>query len=325
MSSPNLGCRVPVLLIIFNRPEETKRCIEALSVVKPATVFLAADGPRQEGDQQLCRETRAVAESISWPCEIEKNYANENLGCGVRVQTAIDWAFDKTDQLIILEDDCIASSSFFPFCEQLLSYYNDNLRVMHVSGNNFQLDSSQCQYSYYFSKYTHAWGWATWKRAWQNFDWDMSGWPDYKSKNRIREYCDDPLEQRYWTGIFDQMYKGAPDVWDYKWNFSCWRNNGVAILPSVNLVTNIGYGENATHTTGKNRFMDLPAGDIGEIFHPPEVVQNYQADKYTYDHNFGGIDRFLQNKWQSRLRRSLPPVDWVFRAARKIRNTTSQR
>ena len=194
---------VPVLLIIFNRPELTRRTLEAIARAKPQSLLVAADGPRSAEEVDRCEQARALIRNVDWECDITTNFSDTNLGCGIRVHTAIDWAMSKYEELIILEDDCIPSTTFFRFCEELLSYYRDDERVMHISGNNFQRGLRRTEYSYYFSKITHAWGWATWKRAWKHFDWDMASWPEFKREGLIESFCDDPYERKYWTDIFD--------------------------------------------------------------------------------------------------------------------------
>ena len=172
----------PVLLIIFNRPEHTRRALAAIRRVRPRSLLVVADGPRSAAEATLCARTRDVISEVDWDCTVLRSYSEKNLGCGIRVHTGIDWAFSQFEDLIVLEDDCIPDPSFFSFCEQLLEYYRDDERVMHISGNNFQPDQPSTSYGYYFSKYTHAWGWATWRRAWKHFDWALEHWPELRNE-----------------------------------------------------------------------------------------------------------------------------------------------
>lgn len=316
---------VPVLLIIFNRPELTRQVLEAIARVKPKTLLVAADGPRFSEEAALCEQTRKLINRADWGCNIRTNFSDTNLGCGVRVYTAIDWAMSQFEELIILEDDCIPEPSFFYYCRSLLEYYRHDERIMHISGNNFQAGQSRTKYSYYFSKYTHAWGWATWKRAWRHFDWQMKSWPDLRKQGLVETFCNDEYEQKYWNEILDRMHEGAPDVWDYQWNYACWSQNGLAILPNKNLVSNIGVGEDATHTRGGSPFMNLPTQAILEISHPPFVNRNREADQYTFDHNFGGEAMKEADAWQSRLKKQLRPLSLPFRAARRFWRWLSSR
>lgn len=297
--------RTPVLLIVFNRPEKTRSSLEAIAKAEPETLLVAADGPRNENESGLCAQTREIVDSMDWDCTVLKNYADRNMGCGVRIYTAIDWAFSMYDELIILEDDCIPGIDFFRFCSELLDNYRDKDKVMHISGNNFQGGQSRTRYSYYFSKYTHAWGWATWKRAWQHFEWDMRSWPAFRDQGKIRQMCSNKTERDYWTRIFDQMLEGADDVWDYKWNFSVWKQAGLVIVPDVNLVSNIGFGEGATHTKQENAFSNLPIQSLDTIVHPENIERNIEADEFTYDHNFGGLEAKRNRFLKHRIRRFL--------------------
>lgn len=308
----------PVLLIIFNRPELTRKAVQAIAAGRPKVLLVAADGPRSEAEKTLCEATREVIREVDWDCKIRTLYAEKNMGCGVRVYTAIDWAMSQYEELIILEDDCIPDPSFFSFCDELLARYRNDTRVLHISGNNFQLPQTNVAESYYFSKYTHAWGWATWRRAWKHFDWSLKFWPELKDKGLVERWCEDPYEQRYWKAIFDKMYLGAPDVWDYQWNCCVWAQHGLVILPSVNLVSNIGFGKDATHTQGYSPYMNLTTTEIGHLSHPSYVVRNNLADTYTFNHNFGGLAMKRADSLSQRLLRVTRPISMPFRAVRKI-------
>jgi len=174
---------------------------------------------------------------------------------------------------------------------------------MHISGNNLQHDRSRMEYSYYFSKYTHIWGWASWRRAWKYYDVDIKTWPEFKKQGMISANCEDIHEQKYWTDIFDHVCSGVVDTWDYQWLYTCWSQNGLSILPSTNLVSNIGFGEDATHTLGDSPLANIPTSDIWDIKHPPYVVRNKHADMYAFDNHFGG--RYMKQANKISLRRIL--------------------
>jgi hypothetical protein len=295
----------PVLLIIYKRPELTRRALALIAEAKPSRLFVAADGPRNAAEADACRAAREAVTDFSGECEVLTDFSDRNLGCGIRVHTAITWAFTMTEELVILEDDCLPNASFFHFCNELLEKYRHDQRVMHISGDNF-VGKPQEPYSYYFSKYTHAWGWATWKRAWTHFDWTMARWPQLKAAGLVAHWCPDEYEQRYWTDVFDKMHGGAPDVWDYMWMFACWSQSGLSILPSVNLVRNEGWGPDATHTQA---VVDMPATvDLGTIHHPPFVIRDLLNDAVTYDRNFGGSWMRIMNSPRERWRRRLSPL-----------------
>lgn len=317
--------KTPVLLVIFRRPEHTRRALAAIRRARPTTLLVAADGPRTRDEAVPCAEARAVIDGVDWDCNVLTNYAATNLGCGIRVHTGIDWALSRFDDVIVLEDDCIPEPTFFYFCEELLERYRDDDRVMHISGNNFQPMQPGTDCSYYFSKYTHAWGWATWRRAWVHFDWALERWPELKLQQVIEKWCDDPYEQRYWTDIFDRMHGGVPDVWDYQWNFCCWARNGLSILPAVNLVSNIGDGPDATHTRHPSPFLNRPTWPIGPLRHPVSVARNEAADTYTFASNFGGDAMKAADSPRARLRARLGPLLGPLRAAKRLARIVDRR
>jgi hypothetical protein len=304
----------PVLLIIYKRPDLTRRALAAIPAANPPRIFVAADGPRTELEAEACNAARAAVDEVNG-IEVVKNFADQNLGCGVRVHTAITWALAHSEEVIILEDDCLPNASFFRFCNELLGRYRDDERVMHVSGDNFVGREHSGPYSYYFSKYTHASGWATWRRAWRHFDWRMERWPELKAAGMVEAWCSDPYEQRYWREMFDRLSGGEREVWDLQWNFSMWSQGGVSVLPSVNLVVNDGWGPDATHT---KTALSWPASEeLGEIEHPPYVVRNVAADAITFDRNFGGAAMREYDSPRARFRRRIDPMLRPLRAVKR--------
>jgi hypothetical protein len=310
---------VPVLLVIFNRPELTRRALAAFRRVRPKTLLIVADGPRSAAESAICAQTRDVISEIDWECSVRTNYADENLGCGIRVHTGLDWAFAQFEELIVVEDDCVPTDSFFSFCAELLAHYRDDERVMHIGGFNLQPTSPVTNHSYYYSKYTLASGaWATWRRAWRFYDASLASWPVAKSEGLVENWCDDPYERKYWSEIFDRMHRGAPDVWDYQWNYACWIQNGFAILPSVQLATNIGFGADATHTKSPIPSLMLPPGEIDRIEHPPFMIRNREADAYVFENNFGGGAMRRDDSSGARLRRRMGPILRPLRVLKRV-------
>ncbi len=298
----------PVALIIFNRPETTQRVFEAIAKARPTKLLVIADGPRKPEEEAKCREARAIVQQVDWPCEVLTNFAEQNLGCGVRPATGLDWVFSQVEEAIILEDDCLPAPSFFGYCQELLTRYRQEERIVHISGNNFQNGQSRTEASYYFSKYSHNWGWATWRRAWQHFDYQMKTWPEFKQDGRFQKICDDPYEQKYWSEIFDHVHRGVRDIWDAQWLYACWSHNGLSILPNVNLISNVGFGAQATHTAERTDVMELPTQDIWKIKHPLTIERQVEADRYTFDHVFGGRAMRAQNSLPMRVRRRLSGI-----------------
>lgn len=276
----------PVAMLIFNRPETTARVFARVREVKPPVLLVVADGPRatRPDEAERCAATRSVVARVDWNCRVMTNYSEVNLGCKRRVSSGLDWVFNTVEEAIVLEDDCLPHPSFFRYCEELLARYREDTRIMAVSGDNFQLERRHSTYSYYFSRYNHVWGWASWRRAWQHYDVNMRLWPEVRDGGWLKGVLQDSRRVAYWTEIFDLVYSGKIDTWDYQWTFANWIQNGLAVLPSVNLVSNIGFGQSATHTSGTSVFADLPVKEMRFPLNPPPfVMRDHAADRHT-DH-----------------------------------------
>lgn len=295
----------PVVLIIFKRPDLTARVLAAIAQARPSLLLVIADGPRAAYPEEAekCRQTRALLQSVNWPCEVRTCFSDTNMACGRRVATGLDWVFNQVEQAIILEDDCVAHPSFFGYCQELLERYRDEPRIMQISGNNFQPAGWRCPYSYYFSRRMHVWGWATWRRAWRLFDADMLQWPSFRDAGRLTEVLDDPFEVMMWQRYFDANYKGRVDVWDTQWIFACWLHGGLSITPAVNLVSNIGFRADATHTTWQTKMADRPTADIGELRHPPGIEIASAEDAWDFLEVFNGRSFTRRNRLHRRLAR----------------------
>lgn len=278
--------KTPVLMIIFNRLDTTKVVFEAIRKARPPRLYVAADGPRPHvpSDKEKCAATRRIVESVDWPCEVKTLFQDENLNCGRAPSTAMSWFFEHEEQGIILEDDCLPSQSFFRYCQELLDRYKDDHRVMHIGGNNFLKGwRNDEDYSYYFSRSGHIWGWATWRRAWQKFDFDIQLYPKLKQSGYFDNFFLNRLEKTYRLRKFDLTVanRGRVDWWDYQWDFARFANSGLAIVPQVNMVKNLGFGEGATHTVnGTNTMTTMQAGEMEfPIKHPPFVIRDIESDK----------------------------------------------
>ena len=274
----------PVALIVFNRPDVTERVFKRIAEAKPQTLLLIADGPRTKDEATACAQVRELVERVDWDCRVLKNFSDVNLGCKRRVTSGLDWVFSQFSEAIILEDDCLPSHSFFRFCQTVLERYRDDERIFTISGNNFQFGLPRTDASYYFSRYAEIWGWATWRRAWQYNDAAMNTWPDFNSQGCIRWVFEHPAEQEYWGQYFQQSYEGKIDAWGYIWFYTCLSQSGLAVMPEVNLVSNIGFGSAATHTSDTNsRFANVPACEIGPIKHPQLTIRHVEADTYYFE------------------------------------------
>jgi hypothetical protein len=281
--------KTPILFLIFNRPEITQRVFEEIKKQKPNYLFVAADGPRShiQEDIEKCKATRdLVLKGIDWDCEVKTLFRDENLGCGLAVSEAITWFFDNVEQGIILEDDCLPHHSFFGYCEILLERYKNDDEVMTISGNNFQEGIKRGDGSYYFSSHPHIWGWATWKRAWSHYDYAMKNWPEFKENKLLFKYNANQDQYNYWLKVFQKTYDGEINTWDYQLTFASWFEAKLNILPNVNLVKNIGFGKDATHTNGESSFANMKTQDIGRITHPQIIQVNKKADRYISEKCF---------------------------------------
>jgi hypothetical protein len=282
--------KTPVVFIIFKRPDTTERVFEVIRQTKPTKLLVVADGARTDrpGEADKCAAVRAIIERVDWDCEVLKNYSEINLGCGKRVASGLDWVFDNVEEAIILEDDCLPNPTFFRFCEELLERYRYDTRISSISGQNVQLGCRRTEYSYYFSRYPHIWGWATWKRAWQHFDFDMKLWTEIKARGFLSDILIDPQAVKFWTNAFQHSYDGQTNNWDYQWTFACWIQNGLSVLSNVNLVSNIGFGAESTHTlAGESEYANLPIEAMEfPLKHPPFMVRDMQADNFTQKNLF---------------------------------------
>jgi hypothetical protein len=280
--------KTPVAFIIFNRPDTTARVFEAIRQAKPPLLLVIADGARssKSGEAEKCVATRAIIDGVDWDCEVRTNYSDVNLGCKRRVSSGIDWVFEQVEEAIILEDDCLPHPSFFDYCDELLDKYRYDTRIMSISGDNFQFGRKRNTDSYYFSQYNHIWGWATWRRAWKHYDVDVQLWNTVRDDGWLNDILNDRSIVKVWQKNFQDVHDGKVDTWDYQWVFACWIQSGLTILPNVNLISNIGFGADATHTkSADNEFANLPVEAISlPLQHPKFVVRNLEADKY-FEHS----------------------------------------
>ena len=280
----------PILFIIFNRPDTTIQVFNEIKKIKPSKLYVVADGPRvgKEGEQEKCEETRKIIDLVDWECEVFKNFSDVNLGCKKRVSSGIDWFFENVEQGIILEDDCLPDQSFFRFCEELLDKYKNDERVGMISGDNFQFGRVKNEASYYFSRYSHIWGWATWGRAWQKYDVNISSWPQIKKDKILNKVFSNRRDFYYWSAIFDDVYNNKIDTWDYQWSFTCFVNNYLSAMPSVNLISNVGFNQDeATHTKRFGKFSNMATSELTFPLKAPEsIIRSVMSDKIVRRDNY---------------------------------------
>lgn len=277
----------PVLFVLFNRPDITATVFEAIRKARPKRLYIAADGPRKGNvdDEVSCREVRAVVENIDWDCVVKRRFLTENAGCCLGVSSAISWFFENEEEGIILEDDCLPHPSFFTFCETLLERYRDNHSIMHIAGANLQFGRKYGEYSYFFSTIPHIWGWASWRRAWNQYDLAMSDYKEFlRYPNRSQYFLNKTCEY-YWINRYADIYfDPTPTTWDVQWFYQVLKRRGICVVPQVNLITNIGCGNKAVHSDINDPTGNLPMEDIGEIVHPAGIEIMAEADMFCLQH-----------------------------------------
>ena len=280
---PSHPLKTAVLFLVFNRLDTTKQVFEVIRQAKPPRLYIASDGPREniDGEDAKVKAVREfVISHIDWDCKVLTLFREKNLGCKYGLSSSITWFFENEEMGIILEDDGLVSLSFFWFCEELLSRYKDDERIWHISSYNFQDGIKRGNGSYYFSANLHGVAWATWKSRWMHFDVEMD---KVSNANFLKKYFK-RSNLRYWQKTFYQMKKNKFfSVYDYQWYFTMLINGGLTIVPNVNMITNIGYGKEATHTIDMNDpLANMPRFEIGKIIHPDTVQRCFEADEYEY-------------------------------------------
>jgi hypothetical protein len=308
----NTTFTTPILLLIFNRPSTTKMVFEAIREMKPAKLYVAADGPRanKPGEELKCEEARRIATAVDWDCEVHTLFREDNLGCGRGPASGISWFFEHETEGIILEDDCFPVPSFFWFCSELLERYRNDTRVMQIGGNNLEPPRQrEEEYSYTFSNLTYIWGWATWRRAWKYHDFEMNQYREITEKKYLNDYYDTIYEHDFFQYVFHKMHEGDQrtnrnTIWDYQWQFACQINSGLIIVPNRNLVINLGIGDNATHTVDpKGIGHDLILEEIEFPLRHPEFIM---VDKQRDRQNFSRMHTSVSSRFKSNVKRIIP-------------------
>lgn len=283
----------PILFVVFNRIDTTKQVFEEIRRIKPSSLFIAADGPRAShaDDKEKCETVRQyVLSGIDWDCSVATLFRDENLGCGRAVSGAITWFFSQVEQGIILEDDCLPSDSFFSYCEVLLNKYKDTDQIMHIAGHN-PLDTCDCDgSSYYFANVQHCWGWASWRRAWIQYSFDIHPSSRLKSVNK---YFLNRYVFKYWKRIFDSMQRHEINTWDYQWTYCILMNNGICINPAKNLVSNIGFASGAHYSNPE--MPTAPRYELDSLVHPLSVELDQKYIKQINEKEYGILYSFFAN------------------------------
>ena len=297
--------------MIFNRPDSTERVFTEIARARPPKLLVVGDGARADraGETERVASAREIIDRVDWECEVITNFSDVNLGCNKRVSSGIDWIFSQVEEAIILEDDCLPDPSFFRFCQEMLGQYRHDLRVSMICGTNFQSGRRRGEDSYYFSKYSIIWGWASWRNRWnESYDVRIDKWPRIRDEGWLADILGNRHEVRYWENIFERVYQGEIDTWDYQWFFTNWVEGRMSIVPTMNLISNLGYGEDATHTTSE----ESPVANVAlsqmsfPVTHPPGIFRNIEADRITDQVFFRGtIGKRIRQKLRSLLAKFL--------------------
>lgn len=295
----------PILLITFNRPSHTRRVLEAILAAEPKDLYVFQDGAREgnEADVVKCQQVRDVINELTMhraSCAVHHNYSPINLGCGPGPMTAINWFFENVEQGIIFEDDCVAHPDFFLYCESLLQKYMDDDQISFIGGCNYGQElTTNCSYDF-GSGHHETWGWATWKRKWIEFNYTLEDFDKEEFARIIKYYYPSIRQQNYWLRIFDVVKENQCNnsCWDYQFYFSMWRKKRLAIYPRVNLVSNVGMGDDATHTQCNNPLLSRKFETIFPLIHPERITINRNLDNYLmrqfiipYEYGWTGIKR----------------------------------
>ena len=276
----------PILFVIFNRPDTSQKVFDRIKEARPKQLFVAADGPRTNNANDLiyCKKTREIINQIDWPCELNTLFRDQNMGCGLGVSGAISWFFSQVESGIILEDDCLPDSSFFTYCQELLEKYKENSDVFLISGTNMQNGNKRGEGSYFFSNYCITWGWASWRRAWEHFDYEMPNVDVALRNGTLNHFFQSKNEKKYWKEKLAEVKMFDGYIWDYQWFYAVWKNKGIGITPNINLVFNLGFRNNATHSFLHDSIREpLVLESIQfPLVHPKYKVDKI-ADKFTFN------------------------------------------
>ena len=290
--------RSAVLFVIFNRPDTTNLVFNEIRKAKPQRLYIGADAARsgRPGETLLCEQARSVINKVDWDCEVKTLFQGRNLGCRAGVPTALDWFFENEQEGIILEDDCLPANSFFKFCDVMLDRYRDNSAIRHITGCNLQFGKKWGADSYYFSNRSHVWGWASWKRVWQDYDKSLSKYDVAEFTAKIRTIYRDDFVADCWADIFTEVKAGRINAWAYQLDIGNFFKNGLTIIPNQNLISNIGFGKAATHTIDENSpYANIPLEEMVGIVHPATIIPQPEADKVIFYRDFRAVEKERKN------------------------------
>ena len=276
--------KTPILLNVFNRPDETRRVLEVLASQQVPILYVHCDGARagrKDDKENVAAVKRLIKEGIIWPCEVHTMYEEKNYGCGLGPYRAMTWFFENVEEGIIIEDDCVPHPDFFMYCQELLERYKDNEEVGIIGG--FQSEPFSSRYSYRFTAFADIWGWATWRRFWKEYDFGFQC-SEEEFRAAVLPFVQSDKAVDYWLPILRKSNAdgASKTYWDYQLHLQMLCKHKMHISPKVNLISNIGFGENATHTfDAGSKFANTQSHAILPLEHPKEISINHIKDNYT--------------------------------------------
>lgn len=298
----------PVLLLIYNRASTTQLVFDAIKKAKPAKLFIAANAPNpaKPGDKEKSDNTRKIVDGIDWDCEVKTYFREEHLSVGLSVSDSINWFFEHNAEGIILEDDCVPHPDFFTFASEMLLRYRDDKLVVSINGSNLGYTSSE-GYSFVFSTFMNMWGWATWRDRANKIDYQMNEWKVIPNKtwwvyNHAKQYLFDADINWYrlWRDKFTKVAADPGFTWDWQWMYHQLKNKQLSIVPAVNLISNIGFDADATHTVEtSNPAANIPVGSMPS----PLVVPTDMKPDLIYEEQYV--------KWVWCYHKRLPAIFYI--------------
>lgn len=297
---------IAVAFLVFNRPDCTARVFERIRAARPSRLLVVADGPRanRPDDAGRCAEVRQIIDQgVDWPCVVERNYAEANLGCAVRISSGLDWAFGCAERLIVLEDDCLPDPSFFRFCEEMLERYANDEQVAQICGCTRYFSRMDRPESYLFTRYGPIWGWASWSRAWRHYDLQMRSWPEVRASGKLRASVQSQAEYDVRLDLYDRLYAQPSITWDYQWGYAKLANGLLSVMPCVNLIENLGFTGERTNGQATATF-ELTLDSLSfPLRHPLTLKPDAEFDR-AYSNAFVSPQRGLR-AWLRKLKRGI--------------------
>ena len=285
---------IPILIIVYNRPDKTRKLLQTIDKLKPKYLYVSADGPKKkDNDIKNCNDVKKIFDHLNFECDLKKNFNEHNKGLKINVKDSINWFFSEVDKGIILEDDCMPSESFFIFCKELLVKYEHNEKIMHINGSNLGINyENHFKENYFFSKLNHVWGWATWQRAWKNYDNNFNDYLEFKKTKKIQSYFVDKKITKWMINYFDKSYHGDDNIWSSNWAYSIVKNDGLCITPKLNLVKNIGFDGSGTSSKSDlfKKFSEVKLNNFDKILHPSSIIYNLDYDKLAFEEKISKVD-----------------------------------